>query len=52
LDQDNLTIQEEVVGDLLLYLDCQKSVGPDGIHPMVLMEVEKVVAKKLSTKGS
>ena len=30
------TIQEETVRDLLLQLDCHKSMGPDEIHPRVL----------------
>ena len=31
-------IQEEIVRDLLLQLDCPKSVGPDEIHPRVLRD--------------
>ena len=27
------TVQEETVRDLLLQLDCHKSIGPDEIHP-------------------
>ena len=33
------TIQEETVRDLLLQLDCHKSMGPDENHPRVLREI-------------
>ena len=41
-------IQVETVRDLLLHLDCHKSMGPDGIHLMVLKELAKVIAKSLT----
>jgi len=34
----------EKVRDLLLHLDCQKSMGPDGIHPRALREQAEVIA--------
>ena len=43
------TIQVETVRDLLLHLDCNKSMGPDEIHSRMLRELEKVIAKPLST---
>lgn len=30
-----LVIQVETVRELLLHLDCHKSMGPDGLHPRV-----------------
>ena len=42
------TIQEETVRDLLLQLDCHKSMGPDEIHPRVLRELVEVIAEPLS----
>ena len=39
------TIQEETVRDLLLQLDCHKSMGPDEIHPRVLRELVEVIAE-------
>lgn len=38
-------IQGEMVGDLLHHLDTHKSMGPDGIHPRALRELEKVITK-------
>jgi len=35
--------------DLLLHLDCHKSMGLDGIHPRLLRELVEVTAKQLST---
>ena len=42
------TIQEETVRDLLLQLDCHKSMGPDEIHPRVLRELAEVIAEPLT----
>ena len=42
------TIQEETVSNLLLHLDCHKSMGPNGIHPRVVREPAKVIAEPLS----
>ena len=42
------TIQKETVRDLLLQLDCHKSMGPDEIHPRVLRELTEVIAEPLS----
>ncbi|RMC17056.1 hypothetical protein DUI87_05629 [Hirundo rustica rustica] len=41
-------IQEEAVRELLSRLDIHKSMGPDGIHPWVMREVEDALAKSLS----
>ena len=41
------TIQEVTVRDLLLQLDCHKSMGPDEIHPRVLRERAEEIAKPL-----
>ena len=41
-------IQEETVRDLLLPLDCHKSLGPDEIHPRVLRELAQEIAEPLS----
>ena len=47
-------IQEEAVNDLLLHLDCHKSMGTDGIHlrdrwDPQLRKLMEVIAKPLST---
>ncbi|XP_009693889.1 PREDICTED: uncharacterized protein LOC104158026, partial [Cariama cristata] len=41
-------IQEETVSDLLCQLDTQKSMEPSGIHPRVMRELAKELAKPLS----
>ena len=43
-----LVIQVETVRELLLHLDCHKSMGPDGLHPRVLRELAGVIAELLS----
>ena len=45
---NHLMIQVETVRDLLLDLDCHKSMGPDEIHPRVLRELAEVIAEPLS----
>ena len=42
-------IQLETVRELLLPLDCHKSMGPDRLHTRVLRELVRVMAKPLST---
>ena len=41
-------IQVETVIELLLHLDCHKSMGPDRIHPRVLTKLAGVIAEPLS----
>ena len=41
-------IHLETVRDLLLHLDCHKSMGPDGIHQGMLRNLGEVTAKLLS----
>ena len=41
-------IQVETVRELLLHLDCHKSMGPDTLHPRVLKELAGVTAKLVS----
>ncbi|KFP60339.1 hypothetical protein N322_01886, partial [Cariama cristata] len=41
-------IQEEAVSDLLLHLDMNKSMRPDGIHSRILKELVGVPVKPLS----
>ena len=41
-------IQVEAVRELLLHLDCHKSMGMDGLHPRVLRELVGVIAEPLS----
>ena len=41
-------IQVEAVRELLLHVDCHKSMGPDGLHPRVLRELAGVIAEPRS----
>lgn len=41
-------IQVETVKELLLHLDCHKSMGPNGLHHQVLRELAGVTAEPLS----
>ena len=41
--------EEERVRDLLLHLDYQKCMRPDGIHPRVLRKLAEMIAKPFST---
>jgi len=41
-------IQVEMVRELLLHLDCHKSMGLDGLHPRVLKELAGMIAEPLS----
>ncbi|TRZ06852.1 hypothetical protein HGM15179_020253, partial [Zosterops borbonicus] len=41
-------IQEEAVREVLSCLDVHKSMGPDGIHPMVMRQLADELAKLLS----
>ena len=43
-----LVIQVETVRELLLHLDCHKSMGLDRLHPRVLRELVGVIAELLS----
>lgn len=45
---ETLITGEEMVSDLLNYLDICKSLRLDGIHPKVLRELSKVLTKTLS----
>ena len=38
----------ETVRELLLPVDCHKSMGLDGLHPWVLRELVRMIAKPLS----
>ena len=42
-------IQVEAVRELLLHLDCHKSMGLDGLHPRVLGELSRVIAEPFFT---
>ncbi len=42
-------IQVETVRELLLHLDCHKSMGLDRLHPRVLRGLAGVIGKPLST---
>ncbi|PKU42713.1 rna-directed dna polymerase from mobile element jockey-like [Limosa lapponica baueri] len=45
-EQNNTPIiQEEVVNDLIMHLDTQKSMGPDEIHPRVLRDLAGQLTK-------
>lgn len=41
-------IQVEIVREPFLHLDCNKSMGPDGIHLRVLLELAEMLSKPLS----
>ena len=41
-------IQVGTVRELLLHLDCHKSMGPDGLHPWVLRALAGVISEPLS----
>lgn len=41
-------VQDEMVNDLLCQLDTHRSICPDGIHPRVMRELAKVLAKIFS----
>ena len=45
----HLTVQKKTVRDLLLHLDCQKSMGPNRIHLRALREMFDMIAKLLCT---
>ncbi|RMC06468.1 hypothetical protein DUI87_15903 [Hirundo rustica rustica] len=44
---DQISVDPEIVHDLLLQLDCYKSMGPDGIHPRALKEMADIIIKSL-----
>ena len=46
------TIKVKTTEDLLLHLDCHKSMGPDGIHSRVLRERVEVTGKPPSIISS
>ncbi|PKU46017.1 rna-directed dna polymerase from mobile element jockey-like [Limosa lapponica baueri] len=45
---DKLPVNSELVQDLVLQLDADKSMGPNGIHPRVLKELPDVTTGHLS----
>lgn len=47
-EQNSTSISSGGNSDLLLHLDCHKSMGLDGIHLRVLRELMEVLAKTLS----
>ena len=47
MQNTSLVIQVETVRELLLYLDCHKSMGLDKLHPWVLRELAGVIAELL-----
>ncbi|KAJ7408906.1 rna-directed dna polymerase from mobile element jockey-like [Willisornis vidua] len=44
---DQVPVEPEIVGDLLLQLDPHKSMGPDQIHPRILKELSDTITKLL-----
>ncbi|KAJ7400850.1 hypothetical protein WISP_00193 [Willisornis vidua] len=46
-ENDQLSVDPEIVQDLLLQLDPYKSMGPDEIHPRILKELMDVITKPL-----
>jgi len=43
------TVQVETVRDILLLLDCQKSMRPGGVHLRMQRQLMDMIAKLLST---
>ncbi|KFP91441.1 hypothetical protein N311_11995, partial [Apaloderma vittatum] len=42
------TTHEEMVRNLLLHIDVNKTMGPEGIHPRILRELAGVLIRSLS----